>query len=197
MTSDPSDSADSALVQRLGAQLKALRERRGLTTRQLAAQAGISQAFLSQLERGLSSPSIVTTYRLADALDVLPGALLPAPAGELVTVVRADEGRMLSVANRPDAVQGRVLSMGSNSALEVIDYVIEPGKYISEWFQTAGDLAVYVISGELDVEVESAGTWRLGPRDLMMHPSSLRHRWMLPGTHPAHVLLTVAHPPKA
>jgi transcriptional regulator with XRE-family HTH domain len=174
-----------ALAERIGAEIRQLRERAGLSMRQLAAEAGISQPFLSQIERGSSAPSMVTTYRLAEALRVLPGALLPAPENTMVTVVRAADGRMLPVANRDDAALGRALIMQSASPLEVIEYLVEPHQHLAEWF---------LISGALDVEVEGVGVWRLGARDLLAHPASLRHRWLLVDDQPAHILLVLAHP---
>ena len=187
---DISDEARLAL--RVGAEIRSLREKAGLSTRQLATQAGISQPFLSQLERGVSTPSMVTTYRIAEALGVMPGALLPSPTTAMVTVVRADEGAVLPVANRADAARGRTLLMERTSGLEIIEYLVEPDQYLAEWFQLDGELAMYVVSGELDVELEGAGTHRLGPRDLLSHPASLRHRWLLVDNRPVHILLTIA-----
>ncbi|MFF0488539.1 helix-turn-helix domain-containing protein [Nocardia sp. NPDC004068] len=185
---------ESRLSRRAGDQLRALRKKRGLSTRELASLAGISQPFLSQLERGISAPSMITVYRLAEALDVLPGALLPPVTDDVVTVVRADEGGRVPVAARADAVVGRTLQMRPDNVLEVIEYVIEPGRYIGEWFQLEGDLGVYVVSGTLLVEVEGAGSFELGPRDFIAHSAAMRHRWFLVGDEPAHVVLSLAHP---
>jgi transcriptional regulator with XRE-family HTH domain len=179
---------------RVGAAVRALREKCGYSTRELARRAGVSQPFLSQIERGVSAPSMVTTYRLAEALGVLPGALLPAPASAQVTVVRSTEGRRIPVANRPDAAMGRALLMQPGNPLEVIEYRVEPGQHLEEWFELAGELAVYLISGLIDVEIEGYGVTRLRPGDLVAHPAHLRHRWLLVDHEPAHVLLTVAHP---
>jgi transcriptional regulator with XRE-family HTH domain len=185
---------EAALNARVGATIRALRERAGLSMRELARRAGISQPFLSQIERGASAPSMVTTYRLAEALGELPGALLPAP-GQPVTVVRADEGRGIPVANRPDAAIGRALVMEPGNPLEVIEYRVEPGEYLEEWFALPGDLAVYVVTGELEVEVEGGAPVVLGPRDLVSHPATLRHRWRVRGDAPVHLLFAIAHPP--
>lgn len=162
--------------------------------RALATQAGISQPFLSQLERGASAPSMLTTYRLAQALGVQPGELLPTPGVEAVAVVRADEGRVVPVSDRPDAAVGRVLLLNPDSPLEVIEYVVEPGRHLGDWFSLDGELAVYVVDGELDVEVAGEGTWRLGPRDLLTHAAVLRHRWTLASERAVHLLLVIAHP---
>ena len=187
---------EAALNARVGATIRALREKAGLSMRELARRARVSQPFLSQIERGVSAPSMITTYRLAEALGELPGALLPAPEGTVMTVVRAGEGREIPVANRPDAARGRALVMQPGNPLEVIEYVVEPGEYLEEWFALPGDMAVYVVDGRLEVEVEGAGTVVLGPRELVAHPASARHRWRVHGNAAVHVLLTIAHPPE-
>ena len=193
---DPAEKlAEKLLAARVGAEIRSLREKAGQSTRQLAAAAGMSQAFLSQIERGLSAPSMATTYRLAEALNVLPGALLPPLERKSpVTFVPAGEGRMLPVSSRDDAALGRTLVMDPDKRLEVVEYVIEPGQYIQEWFRLEGELAVYLVSGAIDIEVEGEGTWRLGPRDFIAHPSGIRHRWHLVDDRPVHLLLVVAHP---
>lgn len=185
---------EAELQARIGATVRGLREKAGYSTRELARRAGLSQPFLSQIERGVSAPSMITTYRLAEALGVAPGSLLPTPDAPQVTVVRAGEGRGIPVANRPDAAIGRALVMQPGVTLEVLEYRIEPGQYIGEWFELPGDMAVYLVEGALDVEVEGYDTVRLGPGDLVAHPASLKHRWLLVDDGPARVLLAVAHP---
>ncbi|WP_018654360.1 helix-turn-helix domain-containing protein [Actinomadura flavalba] len=186
--------AEAALNARIGAAIRRLRERSGLSMRELARRASISQPFLSQLEHGTSAPSMITTYRLAEALGVQPGALLPAPGTSPVHITRAAEGRLIPVAPRPDAALGRALLMRGDTPLEIIEYQVKPGEYLREWFTSPGDLALYVITGTVDVEVEGTGTHRLHPRDLLTHDASIRHRWTLASDAPAHLLLTIAHP---
>ena len=47
-----------------------IRKERGLTQEQLAERSGLSQQYLSGLERGQRNPTIVTLYELAEALSV-------------------------------------------------------------------------------------------------------------------------------
>ena len=188
---------DEAEVNRLvGGAIRGLREKAGLSMRALAARAGVSQPFLSQVERGVSAPSMSTLYRLAEALGAVPGDLLPRPAGR-VAVVRAAEGGLLPVADRPDAALGRIMASGSDRMLEVFDYRVEPGQYLEEWFESEGEMALYVVDGALDVEVEGHGRWRLGPGDLIFHPGEVRHRWLRVDDGPVHALLVVAHAERA
>src|SRR6185312_15699942 len=60
----------------LGRAIRALRRERGMTLVQVAAAAGLSQPFLSQLELGRSRPSMRSLYRIAAALDTTQQALL-------------------------------------------------------------------------------------------------------------------------
>lgn len=59
---------DHALA--LGEKLRLLRQDSELTLQTLALAAGVSQSLISQVERGLTSPSITTLRRLAAALNV-------------------------------------------------------------------------------------------------------------------------------
>ncbi len=59
-------SPDAALF---GERLHELREKRGLTLRDLAERAEMSLTYVSDLERGQKVPSLTTLVRLASALD--------------------------------------------------------------------------------------------------------------------------------
>ena len=54
---------------RIAMQVVELRERHGLTQRQLAEQCGMDQADISRIERGSTSPTTRVLQRIADALD--------------------------------------------------------------------------------------------------------------------------------
>ncbi|MBS3909199.1 MAG: helix-turn-helix transcriptional regulator [Actinobacteria bacterium] len=47
-----------------------IRIRKGLNQTELAARAGITGGFMSQIERGIYRPSPRTAYRIAEALEV-------------------------------------------------------------------------------------------------------------------------------
>lgn len=52
-----------------GGRLREMRLRRKVTQRQLSEAAGMSEAYISNLEHGLKVPSLTTIIRLAVALD--------------------------------------------------------------------------------------------------------------------------------
>jgi transcriptional regulator with XRE-family HTH domain len=63
----------------VGQNVSRLRKRQGLTQEQLADRSGFSQQYLSDLERGLRNPTIVSLYELAQALGASHLDLLRAP----------------------------------------------------------------------------------------------------------------------
>ncbi len=54
----------------VGANLKRVRQEKGLTQERLAEVSGFSQQYISGLEQGRRNPTIVTLYELAIALGV-------------------------------------------------------------------------------------------------------------------------------
>ncbi len=62
-------------LQEVAHTIRRLRKARGLSMAALAELAGLSQPFISQLESGAHTPSLMTLYRVATALGVVPGAL--------------------------------------------------------------------------------------------------------------------------
>lgn len=59
-----------------GKQLSNIRTTLGLSQTEVANASGVSQGYISQLEQGKSSPSIIVVLRLAKALRVPVGHLL-------------------------------------------------------------------------------------------------------------------------
>ncbi len=74
----------------LGERLRAVREQAGIGVRELSRRVGLSASMVSQLERGLTMPSVTTLYAITSALGVsldavmapvAPAAAAPSPAG--------------------------------------------------------------------------------------------------------------------
>jgi len=70
--------ARDALLGSLGAMVRALREQRGLTRKQLAQSSGLSERFLADLETGFGNISVARLAQLAEALGARAGVLLSA-----------------------------------------------------------------------------------------------------------------------
>jgi transcriptional regulator with XRE-family HTH domain len=65
----------------LGERLRAVREQAGIGVRELSRRVGMSASMISQLERGLTMPSVTTLYAITSALHVsLDAVMAPASA---------------------------------------------------------------------------------------------------------------------
>lgn len=60
-----------------GKHLRKLREKKGWTQEHLADEAGMHFTYIGQIERGLRNPSLVNLKKIASALKVKGGDLLP------------------------------------------------------------------------------------------------------------------------
>lgn len=86
----------------LGAYIRAQRQMADLSLRQLAGMSNVSNAYLSQIERGLHQPSVKILRSIASALNLSAEALL-AEAGFTVPVVReAAPGAEAAIMADPD-----------------------------------------------------------------------------------------------
>ncbi|MDE1896357.1 MAG: helix-turn-helix transcriptional regulator [Rhodospirillales bacterium] len=62
--------------QLVGRNFARLRKARGLTQEEVEARSGVSQQYLSSLERGRRNPTVITLYELARVLEVTVADLL-------------------------------------------------------------------------------------------------------------------------
>lgn len=60
----------------VGGNVRRARGRKGLTQEEFAEKSGFSQQYISDLERGLRNPTVVTLFELAQALEIKPIDLL-------------------------------------------------------------------------------------------------------------------------
>ena len=72
----PRRPRDSARF-RLAGNLRAVRKARGISQEELADLAGLHRTYVGSIERGERSPSLLNIARLALALKVKPGELMP------------------------------------------------------------------------------------------------------------------------
>lgn len=161
--------------------------------RALADECGVSQPFISAMERGQSMPSIDTLYRLATVLDVEPASLLPVSANGDITVVRAGEGEVVASTDRPESAVGRLLLSDPARRLEIFEYSIRPDDDLDVWYHHPGTVVLRLQAGSLDVELAGHPTVRLQPGDCLVHPGPVPHRWSLvEGAGDAHLFLVIS-----
>jgi transcriptional regulator with XRE-family HTH domain len=88
--------AGADLTPVVGANLRRLRVRRGLSLERLSKSSGVSRAMLSQVELGQSTPTINVLWKIATALGVPFSALVQARETDDVAVLRAGSAKVLT-----------------------------------------------------------------------------------------------------
>jgi transcriptional regulator with XRE-family HTH domain len=186
-TARASANSDALIGAPLGRAIREARTQKKLSMRALASAAEISQPFLSQIESGAAMPSLITLYRIAKVLGLSPSALLPAePELEPIHLSRRDQAHWVPIAEVENAGTTRVVHSGVASMQE---YLIEPGQYMGDWYESDGEVTVYVVDGEMTVDVENRGSWDLGPGDALTYPGALRNRWTARGDQRVRIIL--------
>ena len=96
LPSAPQGSDEVALLPAVGANLRRLRTRRGLSLERLAHKSGVSRAMLSQVELGKSAPTINVLWKVARALGVTFSALLSTNLDASPVLLRESSAKRLS-----------------------------------------------------------------------------------------------------
>jgi transcriptional regulator with XRE-family HTH domain len=171
----------------VGLQLRALRQKRGLSLRTLAELCDLSPNTISLIERGDSSPSVSTLHRLATALNVHITAFFEERAEPVETV-------LTHAAERPRSGNAHVLleSLGTGleeQSIEPFLVTMKPGADSGQQPMVhTGQEMVYCLQGEVEYEVASQ-LHRLAEGDTLLFEARLPHRWRNPGGSPAIFLL--------
>lgn len=177
----------------VGADLRALRRSRGTTLAALAAGLDRSVGWLSQVERGLSEPSIDDLRRIAAVFDVPLGFFFrndDAPEGERGHVVRAAHRR--SLGNPVAGLTEELLSPDIGGAFETLRSTFAPGAALETAQRRETEEAGYVVSGILDLWIGER-RFRLGAGDSFRFEGE-PYRWANPGPEEAVVIWTIAPP---
>lgn len=162
------------LRRRLGAVIRARRKAMELTLVQLAAQAGLSHPFLSQLERGLVRPSMSSLHRIAQALGTSQPALMSQtldPGDTRVGLVPAGEG--IPVENPGGSARSLV------SGTRALYPILFEGalQEFGPAYAHDGDEFIHVLSGTIEVDIVGEGLHTVRAGDTLYYPGTLAHRW--------------------
>ena len=138
----------------LGANLRRLRARRGLSLARFARECNVSRAMLSQIELGRSAPTINVVWKISTALRV-PFSTLISEKGQpsSVAVLRAAEAKVL--ANLDGGFTSRALfPFGSPRPVEFYELRLAGGAVeIAHPHRTGTSEYLVVSEGALELEV--------------------------------------------
>ncbi|PWJ21136.1 cupin domain-containing protein [Jannaschia seohaensis] len=184
----------------IGGRLRAVREARKLSQRELAQRAGLTGGAISQIEQNRSSPSVASLKSLLDAIDI--------PLSEFFAEIEedgapkyfyaADEFTELSPQDlglgETAKVSLRQLGNAARHSLQVLYETYPPGADTgAEMLRHEAEEAGVVIKGIVEVTVADQ-TRVLNPGDGYMFDSRLPHRFRNIGSQDC-VIVSACTPP--
>jgi transcriptional regulator with XRE-family HTH domain len=182
----------------VAAALKALRRQRGWSLDDTAAHTGVSKAMLGQIERGESSPTVSTLWKIATGLGVPMTALIePGFAAGDVLLVR-DAAALRVQASAEGQQRALLFPYEPRFGFELYELVLAPGyESISEPHEPGVTEHVTVLHGAMELMIE--GEWRpLAKGQSLRFPADRRHGYRNPtaGEVMLHDIIHYASPPR-
>jgi transcriptional regulator with XRE-family HTH domain len=185
-----------AIGTRLGGDIRALRHEKDVTLATLAEKTGLSVGLLSQIERGLSEPSVKALHLIATALGVTIGWFFredteAAPVADGVVVRRGARKRL----DYGGGIVDELLSPSLDGQLELLLCRLAPGStsgagdYVHE-----GDEAGYLIAGALELTVDGT-KYLLQAGDSFGFASMRPHSYRNPSASQEAVVIWAVTPP--
>lgn len=173
----------------LGQRLRTLRKSHALSLKELSARASLSIGALSQIERGISSPSVRTLNKLATTFDVPLSYFFTDPGASEAdgVVVRHDHGGAEMTVSA-QGIRKRLLTPKTLGGLQLMLVQMEPEASSGpEAYGHPGLDAGYVVSGALRLEV-GGQIYLLTAGDSFGFPSTRPHRFECVGAQPAEIV---------
>lgn len=171
--------------------VREFRAAKGLTVRELAAAAEVSTGLISQVERGVTDPSLETMRKIARVLEVPLFSLFIEDDSGGVAVIRRTE--RFTIGSPHSTVTYTRASRGSGR-LEVLEATLEPGSASAEILRGhPSEECVVCLRGRLTVEFEHEH-FTLDEGDSAHFDSNLPHRYTNPSTTPTRYLVSVTPP---
>ena len=161
----------------VGKKIRRLRKAEGLTLKELAEKVQLSESFLSQVERGITSPSITSLKRIGNILGATIASFFESGLEEGKTLFFS---RNQTEGLRSELSKARFFLLGPRTRRALMaPYVIEmePGSTEgSRPYSHQGEEFVMVLEGTVEIKAKGE-TYLLRKGDAVYFDSSFPHGW--------------------
>jgi transcriptional regulator with XRE-family HTH domain len=184
--------SETDLTPIVGANLRRLRVKRGLSLERLARASGVSRAMLGQIELGQSTPTINVLWKISRALAVPFSTLVTTAKSPVATVLRAKGAKLLTSAD--GTFTSRALSP-FNASRNIEFYELRLAAHGAEHAEahapgTTENLAV--ARGNIEIRIGTA-KHELGPGDSILFEANVAHSYVNTGDQTALMYLVMTY----
>lgn len=164
----------------LGANLRRLRIRRGLSLERLARASGVSRAMLGQIELGQSTPTINVVWKIARSLAVPFSALISHCMRPRTAVLRGERAKVLTSADG-SFVSRALFPFDEARKVEFYELRLRPqGREVAEPHPGGTTENLIVSAGSLSLAVD-AERFSLEAGDAVFFEADVAHEYFNPG----------------
>lgn len=186
---DPRPEPRETVGVSLGARLRRLRQRKGMTLTQAGETAGLSPSFVSALERDLTGVAPPTLHRLVGAYGEPLSAVMRQEHPGLVQLLRPGK-RQTIVMHGLDVEQ----LVNGDTLMDASIITIEAGAESAGSYSHEGEELLYVLDGVMEVSLATGERYVLRDGDSIYYPSTIDHEWRNVGTKALRVLWVCTPP---
>jgi len=174
----------------VGSRLRELRTERGMSMRGLGRASGLSTNALSMIERGKTSPSVSTLYKVATALNVpITAFFRMEPQRQEIVFCKADQRTRIPIPRGQwEGLGGEIFIGGVEPLMLTLQAGANSGRF---GMIHSGHEFVFCLDGQLEYEVEEQ-RFLLESGDSLIFAAQLQHRWRNPGQTPAKAVIVLS-----
>jgi transcriptional regulator with XRE-family HTH domain len=171
--------------------LRELREERSMSIRALAQKSSLSANALSMIERGRTSPSVSTLYKLAEALGIPITAFfgLPEARNRAVFIKSSERTRVPLPRGIWEGLGGEKFIGRVEPFIMTLETGASSGR---RSIVHTGHEFVFCIRGRLEYQLENQ-TFTLESGDSLLFSAHLQHRWHNTGNTVANILIVLSN----
>jgi transcriptional regulator with XRE-family HTH domain len=134
-------------AERIGARVRTIREDHAWSAAEFALRVGLAPVVVADVEDGLRLPTIEILYRLANALEVAPGELLPSPLEKPRVDVH------LPIMDGADSTTAQVIGGGPGNPTQTYLFDMRAGENDGGFGSHPGEELLVVVEGEVIVSM--------------------------------------------
>jgi transcriptional regulator with XRE-family HTH domain len=176
----------------LGANLRRLRIRRGLSLERMARASGVSRAMLGQIELGQSTPTINVVWKIARALSVPFSALISDSVRPRTALLRGERAKVLTSADG-NFISRALFPYDDARKVEFYELRLRPnGREVAEAHAAGTTENLIVSAGSLSLLVESE-RFSLEAGDAVFFEADVPHEYHNAGEHDVVMYLVMTY----